>query len=59
MILTREQLERREREFLAAYAMHSGDSRGRVYPDDEHPYRTAYQKDRDRVIHTKIGRAHV
>lgn len=56
MILTREQLERREREFLAPYAMHSGDSRGRVYPDDEHPYRTAYQKDRDRVIHTTAFR---
>ena len=56
MILTREQLETREREFLAPYAMHSGDSRGRVHRDDEHPYRTAYQKDRDRVIHTTAFR---
>lgn len=56
MILTREQLEQRERQFLAVYAMHSGDSRGRVHHDDEHPYRTAYQKDRDRVIHTTAFR---
>lgn len=52
MILTRDQLEDLERELLAPYGMKSGDSRGRVYPDDEHPYRSAYQKDRDRIVHT-------
>lgn len=56
MIEYREQLERREREILAPYAMKSGDSRGRNHPDDEHPYRTAFQKDRDRVIHTTAFR---
>jgi dGTPase len=56
MILTREQLEDRERELLAPYGMKSGDSRGRVHPDDEHLYRSAYQKDRDRVIHTTAFR---
>ena len=56
MILTREQLEERERQLLAPYGMKSGDSRGRVYPDDEHLYRSAYQKDRDRVIHTTAFR---
>lgn len=56
MILSREQFEQRERETLAAYAMCSGASRGRVHPDDEHPYRTAYQKDRDRIIHTTAFR---
>ena len=56
MILTREQLERREEEILAPYAMKSGASRGRRYPDDEHPYRSAYQKDRDRIVHTKAFR---
>lgn len=56
MMLSREQLEQRERVLLAPYGMKSGDSRGRVYPDDEHPYRTAYQKDRDRVIHTSAFR---
>lgn len=56
MILNREQLEDRERDLLAPYGMKSGDSRGRVWPDDEHPYRSAYQKDRDRVIHTSAFR---
>jgi dGTPase len=36
--------------------MKSGASRGRRYPDDEHPYRSAYQKDRDRIVHTKAFR---
>jgi dGTPase len=56
MILTREALEQQERRVLAPYAMQSGDSRGRVHPDDEHPYRSAFQKDRDRVIHTTAFR---
>jgi dGTPase len=56
MILTREQFEDRERALLAPYGMKSGDSRGRVYPDDEHPYRSAYQKDRDRIVHTTAFR---
>ncbi len=56
MILTREQFEERERALLASYGMKSGDSHGRVWPDDEHLYRSAYQKDRDRVIHTTAFR---
>ncbi|MCD6289224.1 MAG: deoxyguanosinetriphosphate triphosphohydrolase [Anaerolineae bacterium] len=51
-MLSRKLLEERERQVLAPYAMKSGDSRGRVIPEDEHPYRTAFQKDRDRIIHT-------
>ena len=54
MIFTREQLEDRELALLAPYGMKSGDTRGRVWPDDEHPYRSAYQKDRDRVIKVPI-----
>jgi dGTPase len=56
MILWREELERQEMERLAPYAMKSRDSRGREHPDDEHPYRTAYQRDRDRIIHTTAFR---
>ncbi|MCS6845626.1 MAG: deoxyguanosinetriphosphate triphosphohydrolase [Caldilineales bacterium] len=56
MLFTRELLEQRERETLAPYAAKSGDSRGRAHPDDEHPYRTAFQKDRDRIIHTTAFR---
>jgi dGTPase len=56
MQVTREDHERREETFLAPYAMRSHDSRGRVYPEDEHSYRTAYQRDRDRIIHTTAFR---
>lgn len=55
-MLTREMLEERERRILAPYAMKSGDTRGRAIPEDEHPYRTAFQKDRDRIIHTTAFR---
>jgi len=56
MFLSREELEARERQTLAPYAMKSGDSRGRVYPDEEPPYRSAFQRDRDRIIHTTAFR---
>ncbi|MBI5879406.1 MAG: deoxyguanosinetriphosphate triphosphohydrolase [Chloroflexi bacterium] len=52
----RDQLEAAERANLAAYAMLSSQTRGRAYPDPEHPYRTAFQRDRDRVIHTTAFR---
>ena len=47
----REHLEEREAKELAPYACLSRDSRGRVHPEAEHPYRTVFQRDRDRVIH--------
>ena len=53
---TRNELERREDQWLAPYGMRSGQSRGRVYPEAEPEYRTAYQRDRDRVIHTTAFR---
>lgn len=56
MFITREELEKRENETLAAYAMRSGDSQGRAHPEAEPAYRTAYQRDRDRVIHTTAFR---
>jgi len=56
MFLKRADLETRERAELAPYAMRSGDSRGRTHPEAEHPYRTAFQRDRDRVIHTTAFR---
>lgn len=55
-MVTREELEAREDAWLAPYAMRSSQSRGRLFPDDEHPYRTAYQRDRDRIIHTTAFR---
>ncbi len=56
MILWREELEQQETDRLAPYAMKSRDSRGREYPEDEHAYRTNYQRDRDRIIHTTAFR---
>jgi dGTPase len=43
--------ERWERQQLAPWGMCSADSRGRQHPEHEHPLRTRYQRDRDRVIH--------
>jgi dGTPase len=54
--MRREQLEQRERDTLACWAMLSADSRGRVHPEDEPTYRTRYQRDRDRIIHCKAFR---
>src|SRR5437879_3084008 len=41
----------REEEVLAPYAMRTRQSGGRHYPEEIHPYRTLYQRDRDRIIH--------
>jgi dGTPase len=41
---------------LAPYAQRSGVSRGRRHPEMEHPYRGAYQRDRDRIIHCRAFR---
>jgi dGTPase len=56
MFCAREQLEEEEHRKLAPYGMKSRESQGRVYPDEEHPYRTAFQRDRDRIIHTTAFR---
>jgi dGTPase len=48
--------ERWEDERLAPCGMRSSRSRGRRYPEAEHPLRTRYQRDRDRVIHTSSFR---
>ena len=41
---------------LAPYAMHSAASRGRRHPEPPHPYRTAFQRDRDRIVHSAAYR---
>lgn len=55
-MVKREDIEKLEHEFLAPYAVKSGESRGRKYSEDEHTYRTRFQRDRDRVIHTSAFR---
>ena len=52
----RETLEHLEDLTLAPYGVRSRTSRGRVYPDHEPAYRTSFQRDRDRVIHSTAFR---
>jgi len=55
-MLSRETLEERELRELAPYAMKVRQSRGREHAETEHAYRTAYQRDRDRIIHCSAFR---
>ena len=55
-MITRERLEELEAEALAPYGHRSRDSRGREFPEDEPHYRTAFQRDRDRILHTTAFR---
>jgi dGTPase len=52
----RPELERLENLTLAPYALKSAESRGRVHPESESATRTAFQRDRDRIIHTTAFR---
>src|SRR6184192_4087843 len=53
---TREQMEATERATLAPFAQKSGDSRGRKYREQSHAYRTQFQRDRARIIHSRAFR---
>jgi dGTPase len=52
----REELEQLERQNLAPYAQLSAETRGRLYPEPPPEWRTHYQRDRDRVIHSRAFR---
>src|ERR1041384_8230256 len=56
MPATRLELENRERQFLAPYAQFSADTRGRKHREEPPEWRTHYQRDRDRVIHSRAFR---
>ncbi len=55
-MLTQKQIKKIEDSLLAPFAMKGRDSRGRVYKEKEHPYRSAYQRDRDRIVHSAAFR---
>src|ERR1043165_2962780 len=52
----REMMEADEQRLLAPFAQRSGDSRGRQYPQPSHDYRTEFQRDRARIIHSRAFR---
>lgn len=56
MIFNREKREETENITLAPYALKSAASRGRVHPEAESATRTAFERDRDRIIHTTAFR---
>jgi dGTPase len=56
IFFTREKLEALEDQSLAPYACRSMTSKGRAYDEDEPEYRTAFQRDRDRILHTTAFR---
>ena len=50
------ELEARERDVLAPYAQLSKHSRGRKFPEEPPQWRTQFQRDRDRIIHSRAFR---
>ena len=50
------EIEEAEERNLAPYAARSAQSKGRAVPEAPHPLRTAYQRDRDRILHAKAFR---
>jgi dGTPase len=56
MTFNREDQERFEDVILAPYAVHAKNSKGRRYPEAEPAFRTCFQRDRDRILHTTAFR---
>ena len=52
----REKIEKIEKETLSKEACLSSQSKGRERPEKQHPFRTVFQRDRDRIIHCKSFR---
>ncbi len=52
----REVFQARQDCYLAAYAVHESAGRIRAYHEEEHPYRTCFQRDRDRIVHCSAFR---
>ncbi len=53
---SRQDLEAFEARALAPYALRSAESRGRLYTEPEPRQRTAFQRDRDRIVHAEAFR---
>lgn len=55
-MINQSRIKKFEDTFLAGFAMKSYETRGRAYEEKEHSYRSAYQRDRDRIIHSAAFR---
>lgn len=55
-MLIRENLEKWEKDFLSPYAMLSANSKGRIREEEPCDIRPVFQRDRDRIIHSKSFR---
>ena len=55
-MITRKTIEKREHEILSPYAAKADESRGRRMTEEDCDFRTVYQRDRDRIIHSKSFR---
>lgn len=56
MLLSRDEIVTREEQILAPYALRSGQTKGREYPHRDNDFRTPFQRDRDRILHTTAFR---
>lgn len=54
--MLREDIEKREHQILSGFATKSDESRGREIPEEPCQFRTAFQRDRDRIVHSKAFR---
>lgn len=52
----RESIEKREYEFLSPLACHAAESKGRQFEEEQCEFRTDFQRDRDRIVHSKAFR---
>ena len=56
MSQARKEWEQAEERNLAPYAVRSAESRGRCHPENDHPLRTCFARDRDRILHSRCFR---
>ncbi len=56
LMINPRQTQDREHLMLASYAMHSCDTKGRLFPETQHSYRGPFARDRDRILHSSAFR---
>ena len=56
MLKTRSQIEKEERKNFSQFGQCNAESAGRKHPEPPHSYRTAFQRDRARIIHSRAFR---